>query len=855
MLSPELKNKIDSLDVREPYVWRLRLSNQDFASLEDSIIESISKNGGGHSHLLTKENALAVLVYIAEWYKRKYDVSDKRVEFNSDELAALWNFSGINIDKYVYKRVDGSRLWQYSTYILGGLAIGHELGKPDNARFFKTLCRIYNGEDTSIESLSDTPRAIAFKESIRQRHSLYYYLQAILNGDLPFSTEDLSGPSNISLFLELVKRANEEVLRSKFRLEWLITFSPGYDNMSRRLRIWLNPEQVGEGLNQYLRYDRLAYWGIPSPTTILHLKIYVRFMKDGNPVGGEEQCVITYSNTGDYETGFVSWNVENSAICKHIPSSDFDVIEMVLRTGLGDEYVVQRQEVPDYLQVWRENPYQDSWTNRKDSQKSTAVVFKDTWHARLDSTSEEVYRKHFYDAQTGKSQPFNWVYIPDRITLEDELGIQKTFFNAVGYDHLTTRQHWDVIHYRSGGCILHEFVDDELEETVSEEIPVIFSADDVIVRHFENAFDEQDSPLEPEDLGPLEYRGVNGRYSPWDAESKPDYGTIVLRRSIRGRHYTLKCAYLPRQNAEQPIVRGFDTCTIQYVTFDSFRDTRTIILKDAIPLDGIPLIPAIPVRIGPEADCFVVDVYRPTLIKEVCLDGAFEQYLFPGEEIRLPYILKDRVCINDFSRDGFRRYRCSNLCTIFSDRFLNIKENYNAGQAALAYWHRGQSVPARNLDESAPEYLSVEFGSKPGQVPDSNPKWYKWDYFFDTVPEPVLSKDVHEPRNLGIVFQSLAGCRSLAYCYPLYNDGDPWDDDYDRTSALSSFEVASEHGIYFFMMQPLREKEAKDMKKEVYEPLMEKRGGRLTETDCRNLLRLAEEFAFSWEAYGIEINK
>jgi hypothetical protein len=42
--------------------------------------------------------------------------------------------------------------------------------------------------------------------------------------------------------------------------------------------------------------------------------------------------------------------------------------------------------------------------------------------------------------------------------------------------------------------------------------------------------------------------------------------------------------------------------------------------------------------------------------------------------------------------------------------------------------------------------------------------------------------------------------------------------------------------------------------KELFEPLLEARGGELTEKDKQGLIRIGEEFAFDWQANNIYID-
>ena len=105
-----LADKIESLEISRPYVWKLQLSPSDFSKLHKAIAASIASHSGDIAHLLTADYARHVIVYLAEWYKRCYGTGiacDKAIDPNTDQLKALWRASGINIDKYVYATADG----------------------------------------------------------------------------------------------------------------------------------------------------------------------------------------------------------------------------------------------------------------------------------------------------------------------------------------------------------------------------------------------------------------------------------------------------------------------------------------------------------------------------------------------------------------------------------------------------------------------------------------------------------------------------------------------------------------------------------------------------------------------------
>lgn len=319
-LTKELKDKIASFDICKPYVWLLKLSEADFNELEVCLNDIASVKG--FPALVSPQFAVETIIYIAEWYKRKYQRGNSNPLVEKLNLEALWINAGINQKLFLYNDDKGNKRWLYSIYVLGGLAIKHELGRNDNMRFLKGLCRIYHGEDYTLENLDEASRAIAFRESIKRCHSLYEYMQEILNGQMPFDEEDLKDDtSDVNRFVAVLKTANDEILKVKFRFEWVVTFSPDYTFMSRRLNVLLKPEEVGGGLHQYLRYDRVHLWGVPHPETQRHLYVYIRFCYNEKIIKPStmDKPIITYLNHGLND--FVAFGVEKGVQFRPLAST------------------------------------------------------------------------------------------------------------------------------------------------------------------------------------------------------------------------------------------------------------------------------------------------------------------------------------------------------------------------------------------------------------------------------------------------------------------------------------------------------------------------------------------------------
>ena len=710
----------------------------------------------------------------------------------------------------------------------------------------------------AARSLIEASRAAAFRESIKRQHSLYEYMKEILNGEMPFHEDDLQdAASDVNRFVATIKAANDKILKVKFRFEWQVIFSPDYTFMTRRLNLWLKPEEVGGGLHQYLRYDRVHLWGVPNPEKQLHLFIYIRF-KRGNEViepSTMENPIITYLNHSVND--FVAFGVEKGVQIKNIPTSRFDKIEIVVKDDDGNEYLAQTQNTTEYIQLWRQGDYGEAWSSTQNTQKETAVLFSNRCNLKDETFSEEVYRKRFRDQKFGTTDTWNWIYIYDCVSFLDAQGKEINLYNRIGYDQVTTRLYTDTIRYVGGGKVKHYYIDDPdiSDEYEVDELPLIFGWEDVIVRHFATKDDILHAqPEEETEAEMIEFKQENGRYAEWTKMDEPPYGEVTLRVTIKGKPLLFTVVYLPRMDKASPIKRDFESTLIRYKNVDGTEAE----LQDEIPMDGNPLSPTLPVRYGEDESYYEVDVYRPTLLKEVMLDGKIIEYLNDEEKLNLPYIFKDRVQLNDFSEKGYQAYECRNLSSIYSQDFINISGNPSVGEAALNAWRNDNHYVGKLLDAMTPESLVVCFGNDQEHSSWKDEQALYWNYDEKTEPEPINPDEDADSKSTGVIFQDISTTENLQCNLGTDIDNDPWAwgdiDESVTESLLKCFEVANHYGTYFFLMKPLRNMERDKVVSEIYEPLLEKRNGTLTPEDKQGLLRFSEESGFDWQEFNIHID-
>ena len=162
-MTEELKQRILQLAPHKPYVWRLKLTKDEYHQLADYV-----KAG---SNVINRDYARLAIAYIAEWSKRAYDGN---VVNPLDNVAAesLWKASGFDSETLVYT-AKSTRRHLESIYMLGGLPMRF-IRQGNKRNLLKALCRIYKGDKASLDGDKQIGRgeAKAFQESIQREARL-----------------------------------------------------------------------------------------------------------------------------------------------------------------------------------------------------------------------------------------------------------------------------------------------------------------------------------------------------------------------------------------------------------------------------------------------------------------------------------------------------------------------------------------------------------------------------------------------------------------------------------------------------------------------------------------------------------
>lgn len=847
-----LRHRLLSIDKLKPYVWRMRLTEDEYRQLRDYVQD----NG----QVIDRDYAILAIVYIAEWYKREYDGNVVN-PLGNISAESLWETSGLDVTTYVYKAKESNR-WLESIYVLGGLPMKYIVQRNDT-KLLKSLCRIYKGDKSSLENDKDLVRghAIAFQESIRQESSLYQFLKTLLLNDAEevYAKEDLAKRSSLANdFIEKVKSAYDEVMRDKFRLEWIFEYDAASPYMRRMLRLWLRPEELG-GLHQYLRFERAQSWGFSTFMQQRVLRVSLQFMNENEIVGNEDtrRTIITFENSGQDDTGFEATGSVPWAIHRSVPAAPFDRINVIITDDAGKQYEVQHFDCKQqFLQVWVMPNEVNRWTNIRNSQSETAVLYSDYYKM----SGQDFVSKPFYDKSNGISMPWNFAFIPDHVTLRHGGEPDITLWNREGYIQFTPTLYTSVLRYKAGKVryVYNEDPEVYLEPESEEWYPAVFQRTDIKAYHFPTR-DLVTTQPDVIEIQKIEFKpfGVsdNEEYQEWTDENNPDYGRIKLRLTIHDDKKIYPILYLPsmlEHGQIVPVVRDYENCQLHFV------DSTNQVVKACVemPMDRQPLSITMPLKVwGNDQEYVQLDAILPTLIKEVYLDGRVTKYVSEGEQFVLPYLLRNRVSIHDYNRDGYSEYECFNVG--------ELKE-----KGSIQKWKQGVELTTQNIAAAIPHYIRLAYG-----IPKNTgcvDKLLYWDYSEEKAPEEV-DTTYDKMGAFSILFQDMRQVNDNLDCVPPETcnewklSEDDWDSGWDLDNSLKEdqknqevtllrcYDMATRYKTYYFIFNPLFNITYDGFIKGICVPLKERQNNALSQEDMQNLMRCATECGLDWVELSKEI--
>lgn len=871
MINKAFIEKLTTFKPRRPYVWELKITEEEFHSLEKDL-------GSYSPNAHDKNDALKIVVYIAEWYKRRYTnraKKDYQKTFggNKPDLETAWNALGINRD-FLYQSKDGKNLYLHSTFILSGLAVKFELQRNETS-FLKKLCRIFNTDeekhvvDDPFETIVDKSHSIAFGCSIGTReHCLREFFNAIVNSyDWPYAKEDIDNEdTQIKALIERIKTINNDIKRSKFRLEWIINAPTADILITRKLRLWLNPEENDSKKRHLLRHDWIQEkWGLNNPGEMRYISIGLKYYIDEHLIQDADQRhpEMMFRNTGSAEVGFIA-DVEDYSLCNRVPVQHFNKVVIICWDQEGVEHEIIKEEIEEVKQFYRVDKHEDIWTDKTIPQKETALLFPKKYSIADISNDKYFEVKSFYNKKYGEGESVNWSPINVSVILQDENGrISDPYLNKQGYSKIVPQIYHHDIQYNEEGKLTWRHYDEDEETEIIGSISLIYQKEDLRIRFSKEKENEGNEDVEYEIISPdsIQFKSDNGTYIEWDEENQPQLGVHYLLVYARDRLINKEGKPYPVFYLPGGITRDCHNSIISYyegeilIEKDCKDDISNSVRRKTL------LNPSVIVSIRSNDDIIEIPVYQPTLIKEICYDGKIIRYNESGINFVIPYIQKDSLEIHDYSGNGYISYPCHNLVGLHQLFLRKRPNNPNAGWASSAAWENGDTIPAQDLDTDAPEWLFINLGDRRLYQIEAKGSFYFWNYDKDKDEERIQSHTITAPNQWGLIFESQRDNRLLQNHYPMMNevDDDDWDDDgvnhYANVDVINCFKMAIRHSLYFYTFTPLKRLSIEQFRSQLMEPILISENK--TEEQIKGLLRFADEFGYEdcKEAIIVELNK
>lgn len=768
-----LHNIEQSIDPSHPWLWQIVMTREEWTAMRPAI------ESGPFDY------PLATMAWIGRWYRDNYSHESSEWPLQGVDAKKLWEMSGLDTDRFVYRTEAGLHAWQQSIYVLGGLPLRVVSGTREG-RLRKILCSALAGETDSLDSFAENGNtSAALRGSISNRHSLYWYILDIVRGNRRGSD------STEQIFISLMLDANREALRDKFQLEWLVNNASGSTRFHRKLRILFRPErnlseeESTDTHHRYLHPERLAALGL-CPSELLTMR--VRFLWGFTELPGYDKPFATWRKASD-EQGFLSWGSDKYASVESIPTEAFDAVEIVAREDDNkEEKTIQIFQDIDCLQLFSDNrPGQ--WTSRHLKGRQSAAFYSQRWEIKNTLPSE------IKPIAGDESNLWNWAWVNKSLSLHLTNGYAvKIFRNLASREQPMTKLWPHLIDYIDGGLVavdkLEEDEDGDYYPVETLQMPLIFRKCDIGI------LTESSEDVVERLPNLIEWKCNNGKYAEWTETNIPPLGPNRLRiTTSNGRTFNIEVLYLSPFDITDPIIRDLKNHEIWYandsIVTDSLADVST----------GNPIAPTINIRYSGEDWQCDLPVWRPIVRREVIIDGKLG--MVPDSDIDLPYIYREHVLLRQWNEQGFSVFDCKALPS--ASEIFGV-----SGGTLRSKWLSIASnrISPRMLVDNFP-WLKVSLGQKRATTEDSDLIFYHWSLTDSTKPEKIASvgKEWETP---GLKFQDgITVDRLLRFRYPVYKPdprhGIKW------ANEIECFKCAVEHGTYFFLFQLLNQLRESDV--------------------------------------------
>lgn len=631
---------------RDPFVWRLCLDFKFYQDAYGMLIDAVEESGGT-GFLETEEFAPIALIILGEWYKREYtgNNAENPEWIKTTSWERVWKSCGRkHWQRWVYTFEDTNRhSWQYSAYVMGGLACKYMAATDKENRLLKDLCRLFHGqiEESEIDA-SQNARAIAM--SIERYGSIYHYLLDLIDSTSKLNTVySHDRQEEVKNLRKKIIEANREVTFRKLRTEWIFTTSPYEpENIFRSMKITLGPERVNGEKRWFLSRERAAEWGFDLSKDISEITVKLCLYKDGKQIAAPIN-VLTFQPTGLLSAGFNNVDENHWKLISNLPV-DFDGWRLIAETD-GQIVDIDPNIIPvgEYSQIYQTAKNANNWSSYR-RRMASAVLFND--NCKITDPDGHPVAGKLLLVDYVPSLHLNWADIPTFVKLnypvKDGTKDVKLISPLAGYRLVVENRFPSLIDYLPGGNVTVRRQIRSTGEIVDQQMPFAFGFDHISLAWLCDGSKQMFSPAEA-----ILVR-QNGEVCEIEKLHK---GVVEITAFASGMEATAKVWYMPTNGKEVPGKRDLTKQTVSWGT-SSVKTYHASEITD----DG-ELAPTLTVEDGSrDGETALIKVFQPVKRTEIWFDNKLIKLLDDKETAYLPLLNLSNIVVRIFNDEGYHSW-------------------------------------------------------------------------------------------------------------------------------------------------------------------------------------------------------
>ncbi len=823
--------------------WKWKINTTEYNELEAKIKAVLAKY---KQKDVIERHAFKIALYYAEWYKRKYIGNNSKID-NITDIESIWN----NIDEairseYLYT-VNNSERRDDSLKLLGGLPLSYISSKEKNTnlslKFSKLFKAINSGKKLNVEDLGLNNQSM--NKSAQNGGSIYEFIDELLNEKFPFAETDmeLSPFKEFKSFVEGGLKEYKEDKKKKFSINWLVEQHSTFEFIYPFLQIKLKPGENNE-THRFISKERLTKWGVDN--CISHFEIIVRL----NFEAGGKDFKGNYFNLCA-NSKFISRNGDTWKIPLGNMSQKPLSIEFILRIEEKD-ISIQKEEIPRYIQLW--NIEYGMWQNRAKNGKQSAVMFlSENAFAKDSDQSKTLYTKD-------NINNYRWAAINKELIIIDNDNEKKLYQKDGGIEVTpkNLRPYINAIKYNEDGKL--KYIQNECENYVY----LLKGKIEFEVNYIPTSiFRVKNKPEEKKEFVVEYITPLMNNFEIYDTDTKLKQGIIKFRVVCEPYCEIVECYWLP-ENAD--INRDVFCKKITFKEIDLIGLSNNQYLDKEENLNENYNS----VKFGNDNAFVELLIYRAlNRSNDLLIDGKYET----SKDV-IPIRFADKFTIRVLDSNGLQLHKLSDEIDKYQKaRVVNNNCNLIEDSTGVKYGLPGLKTFTKEINQYKGFYYFFDSARKAISEFDKY-KFYLLSLDKNTIEQINLciDKDGNNIEHVGfklnnktdgIVFQSLKSDVFQETYRPFFvsiNENkvhanvkkddrakriSKYENEFDYSLAISHFNIAIEHNLYFGMFDILSAlKENPILLAEFYLKYCS-----VMKSFCINykeLLRFADEMLFDW---------